>query len=219
MVWIGCGSVVEVCDFGLDRLWVDNGGLWFWFGSAMGRWRFMDFGLDQRGGFALVWAKVLWACCGLSKGFLFLMKMPRLRDIGKENGFGDGMSSVCEIEKMFWVFSWERFWFIGFGFGLGFWVEKLIVFVTVLDGFVIFVVCFPFWLLNPFKHFLTLFVYWESYQSRKRRERVRERDERTEVNGVRVRLYLGTERVSFVIFWTSLVFVRTSRVVSEIYHF
>ena len=210
-------------DFGLDRLWVGGGGLWFWFGSVMGRqWRFVILVWISDGSvkvYGFWFGSTRWVCFGLSKGFLFLMKMPRLRAIGKENGFGDGMSSVCEIEKMFWVFSWERFWFIGFGFGLGFWVEKLIVFVTVLDGFVIFVVCFPFWLLNPFKHFLTLFVYWESYQSRKRRERVRERDERTEVNGVRVRLYLGTERVSFVIFWTSLVFVRTSRVVSEIYHF
>jgi len=50
----------------------------------------------------------------------------------------------------------------------------------------------------------------------KKREQ-RERDERTEVNGVRVRLDLRTEMVSFVIFWTSKVFVQTSGLVSEIY--
>ena len=33
-----------------------------------------------------------------------MMKMPRLRAIGEENGFSDGVSNVCEIEKMFWVF-------------------------------------------------------------------------------------------------------------------
>ena len=37
LVWIGCGSAVVVCDYGLDR-----------------RWRFVDFDLDRRGGFALV---------------------------------------------------------------------------------------------------------------------------------------------------------------------
>ena len=104
LVWIGCELAVEVCDFDLDRLWASNGGLWFWFGSTVGWWRFMDFGLDRWGGFALVWAKVLWPCYGLSKGFLFVMKMPRLRAIGEENGFSDGVSNVCEIEKMFWVF-------------------------------------------------------------------------------------------------------------------
>ena len=35
-------------------------------------------------------------------------------------------------------------------------------------------------------------------------------------NGVRVRLDLRTEIVSFIIFWTSLVFVQTLRVVSKI---
>ena len=50
----------------------------------------------------------------------------------------------------------------------------------------------------------------------KKREQ-REWDEGTEVNGVRVHLALRTEMVSFVIFWTSLVFVQISRVVSEIY--
>ena len=50
----------------------------------------------------------------------------------------------------------------------------------------------------------------------KKREQ-RERDEGTEVNGVRVRLDLRTEMVSFVIFWTSLLFVQTSGVVSETY--
>ena len=47
-----CGSVVEVCDFGLDRLWVGGGGfvilVWIGDGSVV------DFGLDRRGGFALV---------------------------------------------------------------------------------------------------------------------------------------------------------------------
>ena len=52
----------------------------------------------------------------------------------------------------------------------------------------------------------------------KKREQ-RERDEGTEVNGVRVRLDLRTEMVSFVIFWTSLLFVQTSGVVSETYLF
>ena len=31
----------------------------------------MCFGLDWRGGFALVCAKVLWVCCGLSEDFPF----------------------------------------------------------------------------------------------------------------------------------------------------
>ena len=35
-------------------------------------------------------------------------------------------------------------------------------------------------------------------------------------NGVKVRLDLRTEIVSFIIFWTSLVFVQTLRVVSKI---
>ena len=50
----------------------------------------------------------------------------------------------------------------------------------------------------------------------KKREQ-RERDERTEVNDVRVRLDSRIEMINFVIFWTSLVFVQTSGVVSEIY--
>ena len=52
----------------------------------------------------------------------------------------------------------------------------------------------------------------------KKREQ-RERDERTKVNSVRLRLDLRTKMVSFVIFWTSLVFVQTSGVVSETYPF
>ena len=47
----------------------------------------------------------------------------------------------------------------------------------------------------------------------------RERDERTEVNSVRIRLDLRTEMVSFVIFWTFLLFVQISGVVSETYLF
>jgi len=38
-------------------------------------------------------------------------------------------------------------------------------------------------------------------------------------NSVRIRLDLRTEMVSFVIFWTFLVFVQTLRVVSKIYPF
>ena len=62
---------------------------------------------------------------------------------------------------------------------------------------------------------------------KKRREK-KESEERTRVSvsekpklndGVRDRLDLRTEMVSFVIFLTSLVFAQTSRIVSEIYHF
>ena len=65
--------------------------------------------------------------------------------------------------------------------------------------------------------------WWEE----KAREK-RESEERTRVSvrekpklndGVRVRLDLRAEMVSFVIFWTSLVFAQTWRIVSEIYLF
>ena len=60
MLWLSSGSWI--------LMWVGGGGLWFWFGSAAvvcdygldRRWRFVDFDLDRRGGFALVWVKVLW---------------------------------------------------------------------------------------------------------------------------------------------------------------
>ena len=59
---------------------------------------------------------------------------------------------------------------------------------------------------------------WEERESEERRDPCKGEREKPKINnGVRFRLDLKTEMISFVIFWTSLVFVQISRVVSEIY--
>ena len=86
-----------------------------------------------------------------------------------------------------------------------------------LDGYLFGLICvwLSYW---SFVEFGWLELDIERVCGVKKREQ-RERDERTKVNSVRLRLDLRTKMVSFVIFWTSLVFVQTSGVVSETYPF